>query len=203
MGGAECDDRDTMDDELSPSQAAARIGTTTRSVQRWIASGKLPARRVGGRWRVASVALDAFMTGSPPGVPTRGATDPAGIRTLFIANRGEIAVRIRRTCERLGTRAVAPATDGPDAVDLLDIDAVIGAARSVGADAVHPGFGFLAENADFAEAVEAAGMRWVGPPPDAIRAMGDKAAARVLAERLGVPVLPGYDGADQSDEALS
>ncbi len=66
-----------------------------------------------------------------------------------------------------------------------------------------PGFGFLAENADFAEAVEAAGIRWVGPPPAAIRAMGDKAAARRLAASLGVPILPGYDGADQSDAALT
>ena len=80
---------------------------------------------------------------------------------------------------------------------------MVDAARSAGADAVHPGFGFLAENADFAEAVESAGMRWVGPPPSAIRAMGDKAAARILAERLGVPVLPGYDGPDQSDPALT
>ena len=77
------------------------------------------------------------------------------------------------------------------------------AAVDAGADALHPGFGFLAESAPFAEAVIAAGIRWVGPPPEAIRQMGDKAAARRLAVRLGVPVLPGYDDADQSDEALS
>jgi len=188
-----------MSEELSPSQAAARIGTTTRSVQRWIANGQLPARRVGGRWRVASVALDAFRAaGDAPG----DATSDEPIRTLFIANRGEIVARIERTCDRLGIRAVAPPTEGPDALDLLDIDAVVRAALAAGADAVHPGFGFLAENADFADAVETAGMRWVGPPPSAIRAMGDKAAARILAERLGVPVLPGYDGPDQSDRTL-
>ncbi|MEO8438212.1 MAG: biotin/lipoyl-containing protein [Chloroflexota bacterium] len=111
-------------------------------------------------------------------------------------------MRIRRTCDRLGIRAVVPETDGPGALDLLDIGAVVQAARDATADALHPGFGFLAENAAFAEAVIAAGIRWVGPPPKAIRAMGDKAAARRLAASLGVPVLAGYDDADQSDQAL-
>ncbi len=187
-----------MDDELSPSEAAKRIGTTTRTVQRWIASGRLPARRVGDRWRVAFVALDAFRG-------DKQARRPAGtpISTVFIANRGEIVERVRRTCERLGIEVVAPTTDGPDALDLLDIRAVVEAATASGADAVHPGFGFLAENADFADAVLAAGLRWVGPPSPAIRAMGDKAAARTLAVRLGVPVLPGYDGAGQSDRVLT
>ena len=127
---------------------------------------------------------------------------PIPIGRLFIANRGEIAARITLTCERLGIAAIVPPTEGPDALDLLDIAAVVLAARSAAADALHPGFGFLAENADFAEAVIAAGILWVGPPPTAIRTMGDKAAARRLAASLGVPVLRGYDGADQSDEAL-
>jgi acetyl-CoA/propionyl-CoA carboxylase biotin carboxyl carrier protein len=201
-----------MDDELSPSQAARRIGTTTRSVQRWIVSGRLPARRVGGRWRVASVALDAFIAGGADGGAAwneAGGADHGSlasvdtpIRTLFIANRGEIVVRIKRTCDRLGIRAIAPTTDGPDGLDLLDIGAVVAAAQAAGAEAVHPGFGFLAENADFAAAVEAAGLRWVGPPAAAIQAMGDKAAARTLAARLGIPILPGYDGGDQSDRTL-
>ena len=91
------------------------------------------------------------------------------------------AARILRECRDLGIVAVVPPTTGPGAVDLLDIDAVIDAARAAGADAIHPGFGFLAENADFAEAVIVSGVSWVGPPPDAIRAMGDKAAARRLA----------------------
>jgi len=124
------------------------------------------------------------------------------IRRLFIANRGEIARRIRRTAERLGIEVVEPATDGPGAVDMLDIASVMAAARTSGADAVHPGFGFLAENAHFAEAVESGGIAWVGPPPEAIRAMGDKGAARQLAVELGVPVVPGYDGEDQSDAGL-
>ena len=135
--------------------------------------------------------------GEPAGPPT------TPIRTLFIANRGEIAARITRTCDRLGIRAVAPETEGAGALDLLDIDIVVAAAGSAHVDAVHPGFGFLAENADFAEAVEAAGLRWVGPPPSVIRAMGDKAAARRLAASLGVPILPGYDGEDQTDKALT
>jgi acetyl-CoA/propionyl-CoA carboxylase biotin carboxyl carrier protein len=121
---------------------------------------------------------------------------------VFVANRGEIAARIGRTCDRLGIRAIVPAVAGPAAVDLLDAEAVVAAALATGADAVHPGFGFLAENAEFAERVEAGGLRWIGPPPEAIRAMGDKAAARRLASSLGVPVLAGYDEADQSDDAL-
>jgi acetyl/propionyl-CoA carboxylase alpha subunit len=127
---------------------------------------------------------------------------PIGIRVLFIANRGEIAARISRTCDRLGIRAVVPPTSGPVALDLLDAAAVVETALASGADALHPGFGFLAENADFAERVIAAGITWIGPRPAAIRAMGDKAAARRLAHDLGVPVPPGYEGDDQSDDAL-
>jgi acetyl-CoA/propionyl-CoA carboxylase biotin carboxyl carrier protein len=183
-----------MADELSPSEVAARIGATTRSVQRWIAAGRLPARRVGGRWRVAIDALDAYQAAPEPSARR--------IRSLFVANRGEIATRIARTCRRLGISPILPSTDGAAAVDLLDIDAVVGAAQHGGADAVHPGFGFLAENADFAAAVEDAGLIWIGPPPEAIRQMGDKATARRLAARLGVPVIPGYDDADQSDSGL-
>ena len=182
-----------MADELSPSEVARRIGATTRSVQRWIATGRLPARRVGGRWRVASGALDAFTA------PAEGTTV---IRTIFIANRGEIAARVSSTADALRIRAVVPPTDGPDAVDLLSIDEVIAAARAVQADALHPGFGFLAESAPFAEAVIAAGIRWIGPPPAAIRTMGDKATARGLARELGVPTVPGYDEAAQDDAAL-
>jgi excisionase family DNA binding protein len=183
-----------MSEELSPSEVARRLGLSTRSVQRWIVSGQLPARRVGGRWRVAFDAIGAF------GLPKEA---PRPIRAVFIANRGEIAARITRTCERLGSRAVMPPTSGAGALDLLDAEAVVTAARLANADALHPGFGFLAENADFAERVIDAGIRWVGPPPGAIRAMGDKAAARRLAASLGIPVSAGYDDADQSDDALT
>src|SRR4051812_13994287 len=179
-----------MTREVTPREAAERLGANLRSVQRWIATGKLPARRVGGRWRVA---IDAFET------PATAAT-PFG--TVFIANRGEIARRITRSCERLAIKAVVPETDGPNALDLLDATAVVRAATATHADALHPGFGFLAENAAFAAAVESAGIAWVGPPPEAIRAMGDKAAARKLAAKLGIPIVPGYDGASQSDRSL-
>ncbi len=184
-----------MTEELAPSEVAKRLGTSTRTVQRWIEAGKLPARRVGGRWRVAFDAFDASTS--------RAEHAKLAIRTVFVANCGEIARRIERTCDRLGIRAIAPDTDGPGALDLLDADAVVASARAFGADAVHPGFGFLAESADFAERVEAAGLVWVGPPPNAIRAMGDKAAARRLAASLGVPVLAGYDDADQDDDVLA
>ncbi|MBI3749570.1 MAG: ATP-grasp domain-containing protein, partial [Chloroflexi bacterium] len=125
------------------------------------------------------------------------------IRSVFIANRGEIAVRIARTCRRLGITALMPSTEGPNALDLLDLEAVVAAAVASEADALHPGVGFLAENAQFADAVARAGLAWVGPPSAAIRAMGDKAAARRLAASLGIPVLAGYDEADQADAALA
>src|SRR5450755_290658 len=194
-----------MSDELTPRQAAERVGATTRSVQRWIAQGSLPARRVGGRWRVASGAIDAFRSGADPAASQgagSAATRVEPIRTLFIANRGEIAARIRRTADRLGIRVVVPGADGQPRVDLLDVEAVVTAARLTGADALHPGFGFLSENAAFADAVEGAGIRWVGPSGSAIRAMGDKAAARRLARQLGISIVPGYDGDDQSDATL-
>ncbi len=112
-------------------------------------------------------------------------------------------MRIRRTCDRLGIHVISPDTDGPDAIDLLDAEAVVQAARHAGAAALHPGFGFLAENADFAQHVMDAGIRWIGPPPSAIRAMGDKAAARRLAAKLGILTPTGYDDPDQSDRALT
>jgi acetyl-CoA/propionyl-CoA carboxylase, biotin carboxylase, biotin carboxyl carrier protein len=125
------------------------------------------------------------------------------IRKLLVANRGEIALRVFRACGELGieTVAVAPADDqgslhvrsAGDAVEIasyLDPAEHVRAARQAGADAVHPGYGFLAENAGFAEAVEGAGLTWVGPPPAAIRAAGDKLAAKRVAREAGVPVVP-------------
>ena len=135
---------------------------------------------------------------------------------LLIANRGEIVARIARTARRLGIRTVAVASDadrgapftaacdevvaigGERAADsYLRIDKLLAAATRSGAGAVHPGTGFLSENAAFADAVIAAGLTWVGPPPAAMRAMADKAAARQRMAAAGVPVLPGYDGTAQ------
>ena len=126
-----------------------------------------------------------------------------GIEKLLVANRGEIALRVFRACRELGieTVAVAPADDAGslharsagETVEIssyLEPEEHIRAARATGADAIHPGYGFLAENADFAEAVEAAGLTWVGPPPEALRAGGDKLEAKRLAREAGVPVVP-------------
>ena len=141
--------------------------------------------------------------------------------SVLVANRGEIAVRVMRTCERLGIRTVAVWSDadaraphvrradasvrigtGPAADSYLRDDRVIAAALATGAEAVHPSYGFLAEDASFAEAVIAAGLAWVGPPPAAMRALGDKARAKALAEGSGVPVLPGYHGEQATDDDL-
>ncbi len=142
------------------------------------------------------------------------------MKKILIANRGEIARRVIRTAHAMGIQTVAVYSD-PDAGALhvreattacalggqtsaesyLRVDKLLQAARDSGADAVHPGYGFLSENADFAEAVQQAGLTWIGPPPAAIRALGDKAGAKALARQAGVPCLPGYDG-DAQDEAL-
>lgn len=143
------------------------------------------------------------------------------IRKLLVANRGEIACRVIRTARRMGMTTVAVHSDADAAAphvvmadeairiggDLasqsyLDGEAIVAAARLCGADAVHPGYGFLSENGAFAEACLRAGLIFVGPPPAAIRAMGDKRRAKALMDEAGVPVVPGYAGADQSREAL-
>ncbi|HRO34256.1 MAG TPA: biotin carboxylase N-terminal domain-containing protein [Brevundimonas sp.] len=143
-------------------------------------------------------------------------------KSVLVANRGEIACRVFRTAQRMGIRTIAVYSDadaqalhvrsadqavriGPAAAreSYLDAAKVLAAAREVGAEAIHPGYGFLSENADFAEAVMAAGMVWIGPPPAAIRAMGLKDAAKTLMIQAGVPVTPGYQGEDQSAATLA
>ncbi len=143
-------------------------------------------------------------------------------RKILIANRGEIACRIIRTAQKLGfaTVAIHSETDATarhvleadEAVAIggahpsesyLNIAAVIGAARQTGAEAIHPGYGFLAENAAFAEAVIGAALSFIGPSPEAIAAMGDKAEAKRQMIAAGVPTIPGYEGENQSDERLT
>ncbi|MGH1424995.1 MAG: biotin carboxylase N-terminal domain-containing protein [Pseudooceanicola sp.] len=142
--------------------------------------------------------------------------------TILIANRGEIACRVIRTARSMGVRTVAVYSDadagamhvamadiavhigGPAPADsYLRADAIIAAAKATGAQAVHPGYGFLSENPDFVDALDAAGLTFIGPSAAAIRAMGLKDAAKALMETAGVPVVPGYHGADQSDAVLS
>jgi 3-methylcrotonyl-CoA carboxylase alpha subunit len=143
------------------------------------------------------------------------------IKSLLIANRGEIACRVIRTARELGIRTVAVYSDadrnalhvrmadeavhvGPSPArdSYLRGDTIIEAAKQSGAEAIHPGYGFLSENADFAQAVIDAGLTWVGPKPDSIRAMGLKDAAKKLMAEAGVPVTPGYLGEDQSPDRL-
>jgi 3-methylcrotonyl-CoA carboxylase alpha subunit len=144
------------------------------------------------------------------------------ITKLLIANRGEIACRIMRTARAIGVATVAVYSDAdaralhvrsadeavhigpsPAAESYLVGAKIIAAAQATGADAIHPGYGFLSENADFAQGVIDAGLIWVGPKPASIRAMGLKDAAKQLMRSAGVPVTPGYDGADQSVERLT
>jgi acetyl-CoA carboxylase biotin carboxylase subunit len=142
-------------------------------------------------------------------------------KSILIANRGEIACRIIRTCRTLGIRSIAVYSDadrdalfvrqadeaihiGPSEVRLsyLNSDAILAAAKSTAADAVHPGYGFLSENADFAEACDKAGITFIGPSASAIRQMGSKIKAKALALKIGVPVVPGYNGGDQTPDLL-
>ncbi|MEL6956752.1 MAG: biotin carboxylase N-terminal domain-containing protein, partial [Pseudomonadota bacterium] len=144
------------------------------------------------------------------------------IDKLLIANRGEIACRIMQTCRRLGIETVGVYSDAdafarhvreadeavhigpsPAPESYLDMEAILDAAKVTGADAIHPGYGFLSENADFAEKVAAAGLIWVGPKAKTIRAMGLKDEAKAIAEEAGVPVLPGYRGEAQDVAALA
>ncbi|MEK9720686.1 MAG: biotin carboxylase N-terminal domain-containing protein, partial [Quisquiliibacterium sp.] len=141
--------------------------------------------------------------------------------TLLIANRGEIACRVIRSARAMGLHTVAVYSEadalarhvsladeavsigaGPASHSYLQIDKILQACQLTGAQAVHPGYGFLAESAEFSRACRQAGLTFIGPSPEAIKALGNKAAAKQLAQRIGVPCLPGYAGADQSNTVL-
>ena len=148
-------------------------------------------------------------------------SEEAELRKVLIANRGEIAVRVARACRDAGLASVAVYAD-PDlnaqhvkvadeayalegatpAQTYLDIEKITAIAKRAGADAVHPGYGFLAENAAFAEAVISSGLTWIGPPPAAIESLGDKVKARDIARRVGAPLAPGTDGTVRSVEEI-
>lgn len=141
---------------------------------------------------------------------------------ILIANRGEIACRIIRTASSMGIRTVAVYSDAdrnamhvaladeaiaigpaPARASYLDGEKIIAAAKASGAEAIHPGYGFLSENAGFAEACASAGLVFIGPPPDAIRAMGGKSEAKALMATAGVPIVPGYHGDEQAEKRLA
>src|SRR3954468_15361365 len=143
-------------------------------------------------------------------------------KSVLVANRGEIARRVFATARRMGLETIAVYSEADaDAAHVADADRavligpaaaresylvgekIIAAAKATGAEAIHPGYGFLSENAEFADAVVAAGLIWIGPPSSAIRAMGLKDAAKALMQKAGVPVTPGYLGADQSEATLA
>ncbi|HEX7967646.1 MAG TPA: biotin carboxylase N-terminal domain-containing protein, partial [Stellaceae bacterium] len=141
---------------------------------------------------------------------------------ILVANRGEIACRVMRTARAMGYRTVAVYSDvdrdmphaaladqavpigpAPAAESYLAVDKVIAAARRAGADAIHPGYGFLSENAAFAAACASADLTFIGPSPEAIRLMGNKAAAKRRMIEAGVPCVPGYHGEGQGDTVLA
>jgi 3-methylcrotonyl-CoA carboxylase alpha subunit len=144
------------------------------------------------------------------------------IQKILVANRGEIARRIMRTCRKMGIATVAVYSEAdadmpfvaeadeaillgpaPSTESYLRIDRILEAAALTNSDAIHPGYGFLAENADFAEACGKAAVIFIGPTPDAIRSMGSKREAKALVEKAGVPVIPGYDGSSQDPMVLA
>ncbi len=146
---------------------------------------------------------------------------PKTINSVLVANRGEIACRIMRTAKAMGVRTIAVYSEAdasaphvqmaddafllgpaPAADSYLNVERILEAARATGAEAVHPGYGFLSENAAFARACADAGLTFIGPPPDAIEIMGDKAKAKRRMIDAGVPCVPGYQGEDQTDKAL-
>ncbi|CAD6269633.1 unnamed protein product [Miscanthus lutarioriparius] len=165
------------------------------------------------------LAARLLSSSSPP--PTASSAGGGGIEKVLVANRGEIACRVMRTARRLGVATVAVYSDAdrgalhvraadeavrigppPARESYLNAGAIIDAALRTGAQAIHPGYGFLSESADFAQLCETQGLKFIGPPASAIRDMGDKSASKRIMGAAGVPLVPGYHGADQDIELL-
>ena len=196
----------------APSDAVFDVVSTKENTSGRHGSGATPLRN--GRWTGSNIPLVA-LTDTDHRPPTTNQPPPnqlrfRGLRRILIANRGEIAVRIIRACREMDISPVAVFSDcdraalhvrmadaavaiggNPPTQSYLRIDRLIDAAKATGADAVHPGYGFLAENEDFAAACRDAGLTFIGPTPEAIALMGSKTAAREAAARAGVPVVPG------------
>src|SRR5512138_3768678 len=138
---------------------------------------------------------------------------------ILIANRGEIAIRVMRACKELGIQTVAVYSDADqnalhvqhaeEAIPIgpatpkesyLNVEKIIAAARQTGAEAIHPGYGFLSENASFAAATTSAGLTFIGPSAESIRLMGDKAESKIRMKQAGVPTVPGYEGLDSEQD---
>ncbi|KAM0890798.1 hypothetical protein ACQ4PT_026812 [Festuca glaucescens] len=167
----------------------------------------------------ASPALTRLLSSSSSSAPDP--LPPPTVDKVLVANRGEIACRVMRTARRLGIPTVAVYSDAdraalhvraadeavrlgppPARESYLNAVAIVDAALRTGAKAIHPGYGFLSESADFAQLCESEGLAFIGPPPSAIRDMGDKSASKRIMGAAGVPLVPGYHGADQDIELL-